>query len=77
MIIVTEFLAKNKSDIKGNIMLIFQPAEEGPPEVEGGGAKMMLEEGIFFDVYTYTVIESYLYQLKHSYRTIISKQNKT
>ena len=29
---VAEFLAKNKSDIKGNIMLIFQPAEEGPPE---------------------------------------------
>ena len=28
-------------------MLIFQPAEEGPPEDEGGGAKMMLEEGIF------------------------------
>ena len=27
--------------------LIFQPAEEGPPEDEGGGAKMMLEEGIF------------------------------
>lgn len=44
---VAEFLAKNKSDIKGNIMLIFQPAEEGPPEDEGGGAKMMLEEGIF------------------------------
>ena len=31
---VAEFLAKNKSDIKGNIMLIFQPAEEGPPEDE-------------------------------------------
>ena len=28
-------------------MLIFQPAEEGPPEDEGGGAKMMLAEGIF------------------------------
>ena len=44
---VAEFLAKNKADIKGNIMLIFQPAEEGPPEGENGGAKMMLEEGIF------------------------------
>ena len=44
---VAEFLAKNKSDIRVNIMLIFQPAEEGPPEDEGGGAKMMLEEGIF------------------------------
>ena len=44
---VAEYLAKNKSDIKGKVMLIFQPAEEGPPEGEGGGAKMMLEEGIF------------------------------
>src|SRR6056300_1700222 len=33
-----EFLAKNKEQLKGNIMLIFQPAEEGPPEDEGGGA---------------------------------------
>ena len=32
-----EFLAKNKEQLKGNIMLIFQPAEEGPPEDEGGG----------------------------------------
>ena len=44
---VAEFLAKNKQQLKGNVMLIFQPAEEGPPEGENGGAKMMLEEGIF------------------------------
>ena len=44
---VAEFLAKNRSKVKGNIMFIFQPAEEGPPEGENGGAKMMLEEGIF------------------------------
>ena len=44
---VAEFLAKNKGQLKGNVMLIFQPAEEGPPEGENGGAKMMLEEGIF------------------------------
>ena len=44
---VAEFLAKNKAELKGNVMLIFQPAEEGPPEDEGGGAKMMLQEGIF------------------------------
>ena len=42
-----EFLAKNKQDLKGNIMLIFQPAEEGAPEGEGGGAELMLAEGIF------------------------------
>jgi len=42
-----EFLANNRDQLKGNVMLIFQPAEEGPPEDEGGGAKMMLQEGIF------------------------------
>ncbi len=44
---VAEFFAKNKEQLKGSIMFIFQPAEEGPPEGENGGAKMMLEEGIF------------------------------
>ena len=44
---VAEFFANNRSKLKGNIMFIFQPAEEGPPEGENGGAKMMLEEGIF------------------------------
>jgi amidohydrolase len=52
---VAEYLAKNKSNIQGTIMFIFQPAEEGPPEDEGGGAKMMLEEGIF-DKYNPEVI---------------------
>ena len=50
-----EFLSKNKESLEGNIMLIFQPAEEGPPEGENGGAKMMLEEGIF-DKYNPEVI---------------------
>jgi amidohydrolase len=44
---VAEFLSQNKDKLKGKVMLIFQPAEEGPPEGENGGAKMMLEEGIF------------------------------
>ena len=44
---VAEFFSKNKDQLKGSIMFIFQPAEEGPPEGENGGAKMMLEEGIY------------------------------
>ena len=44
---VAEFFSKNKDQLKGSIMFIFQPAEEGPPEGENGGAKMLLEEGIF------------------------------
>ena len=44
---VAEFFAQHKEQIKGSIVFIFQPAEEGPPEGENGGAKMMLEEGLF------------------------------
>jgi amidohydrolase len=36
-----------KADLHGSVMLIFQPAEEGPPVGEDGGASMMLDEGIF------------------------------
>jgi len=36
-----------KADLPGSVMLIFQPAEEGPPNGEDGGASLMLDEGIF------------------------------
>ncbi len=36
-----------KAELEGSVMLIFQPAEEGPPGEEEGGASLMLEEGIF------------------------------
>jgi amidohydrolase len=42
---VAEILSKNKSDLKGTIKFIFQPAEEGPPEGEEGGAGLMVKEG--------------------------------
>ena len=32
------------------IIFIFQPAEEGPPEGEEGGAALMLKEGLFRDL---------------------------
>ncbi len=38
-----------KADLPGSVMLIFQPAEEGPPAGEDGGASMMLDEGLFAD----------------------------
>ncbi|QBL10355.1 amidohydrolase [Rheinheimera sp. D18] len=44
---VAEVLSKQKADISGTIMFVFQPAEEGPPNGEDGGAKMMLAEGLF------------------------------
>jgi amidohydrolase len=36
-----------KADLPGSVMLIFQPAEEGVPAGEVGGAKQMLKEGIW------------------------------
>ena len=36
-----------KEDLAGSVMLIFQPAEEGAPEGEEGGAELMLKEGIW------------------------------
>ncbi len=36
-----------KDELAGSVMLIFQPAEEGPPKGEEGGASLMLEEGIW------------------------------
>jgi len=43
---VAEILAGMKSDIKGTVKFIFQPAEEGPPEGEEGGANLMVKEGV-------------------------------
>ena len=42
---VAEILSKHKDKIKGTVKFIFQPAEEGPPPGEEGGAKVMIKEG--------------------------------
>ena len=44
---VAEMLTAMKAEIPGTVKFIFQPAEEGPPLGEKGGASMMLEEGAF------------------------------
>ena len=43
---VAQILVKNKSELKGTIKFIFQPAEEGPPVGEEGGAPLMVKEGV-------------------------------
>lgn len=43
---VAEILSGMKNDIKGTVKFIFQPAEEGPPEGEEGGAPLMVKEGV-------------------------------
>ncbi len=42
---VAEVLAKN-NDFAGTVKFIFQPAEEGAPSGEKGGASLMVEEGV-------------------------------
>lgn len=42
-----EVLANMREELTGNVMFVFQPAEEGAPIGEEGGAELMLKEGIF------------------------------
>ena len=43
---VAELLSSMKNDLKGTVKFIFQPAEEGPPFGEEGGAELMIKEGV-------------------------------
>jgi amidohydrolase len=43
---VAEVLSGMKKDLQGTVKFIFQPAEEGPPKGEDGGAKLMVKEGV-------------------------------
>lgn len=41
-----ELLSQHKDQIHGTIKFVFQPAEEGPPPGEVGGASLMVKEGV-------------------------------
>jgi amidohydrolase len=43
---VAEVLSKIKDQLPGTVKFIFQPAEEGPPKGEEGGAYLMVKEGV-------------------------------
>lgn len=47
---VAEMLVAMKQDLPGTVLFIFQPAEEGAPEGEQGGASLMIKEGVFGEV---------------------------
>ncbi|MFL6201194.1 MAG: M20 family metallopeptidase [Thermoanaerobaculia bacterium] len=47
---VATVLKSLQADIPGTILFVFQPAEEGPPAGEEGGADLMLKEGVFRDL---------------------------
>jgi len=42
-----EVLTKFKNILSGNVLFVFQPAEEGAPPGEEGGAYLMIKEGLF------------------------------
>ncbi len=44
-----EVLSSMKKDVPGTVKFIFQPAEEGPPGDEPGGAPQMVKEGVMDD----------------------------
>lgn len=41
-----EVLQKMQKEVPGTVKFIFQPAEEGPPGTEEGGAPLMIKEGV-------------------------------
>jgi amidohydrolase len=43
---VAAVLTAMKADLPGTVKFIFQPAEEGPPPGEAGGASLMVKEGV-------------------------------
>jgi amidohydrolase len=46
---IADALVAMKKDLPGQVMLVFQPAEEGAPANEEGGASLMLKDGLFKD----------------------------
>ena len=46
---VASILAGMRADLPGTVKFIFQPAEEGLPPGEEGGAKLMVKEGVLED----------------------------
>jgi len=45
----TALAIKNDPELRGTFVFLFQPAEEGPPPGEEGGASLMIAEGVLDD----------------------------
>jgi amidohydrolase len=46
---VAEILTSMKGELPGTVKFIFQPAEEGAPAGEDGGARLMVKQGVLND----------------------------
>jgi amidohydrolase len=64
---VAEILAGMREQLAGEVMFIFQPAEEGPPVVsQTVGAKLMLDEGVFADFEPQAVLGLHVWSALHA-----------
>ncbi len=59
-------LASVKAQLPGTILFIFQPAEEGVPDGEKGGAKEMLAQGLFDIVKPEAVFGLHVFSILHT-----------
>ena len=70
---VAELLSRHKNELKGSVKFVFQPAEEGAPFGEEGGAELMIKEGVLnnpdVDVMFGLHIQALLPSGQLSYRT--------
>jgi amidohydrolase len=46
---IANAMASMRKELPGQVMFVFQPAEEGAPAGEEGGAQLMIEDGVFRD----------------------------
>lgn len=60
---VAEILAAMKKELKGTVKFIFQPAEEGAPVGEEGGAALLVKEGILENPKVEVIFGLHLYSL--------------
>jgi amidohydrolase len=47
LLATAKLLAERRDTLRGTVLFVFQPAEEGPPDGETGGASRMVSEGVF------------------------------
>jgi amidohydrolase len=63
---VAEVLTQMRSTLPGTVLFIFQPAEEGAPVGEQGGAELMLKEGLFEAVKPQAVFGLHMWSLRNA-----------
>ena len=64
---VAEALVAMQDDLPGEVLFVFQPAEEGPPVAgEVAGAKRMLDEGVFDDFKPDAVLGLHVWSRLHT-----------